>query len=132
MLKIRREVIDKIIVHCRHVVPLEACGYLTDKKGVVCQHYTMTNTDHSPVHFSMDPAEQFAVAKNCRGQGLKMRAVYHSHPTTSAYPSIEDIRLAYDPDLSNVIVSLAGPEPKVESFLINRGKVQPEPIVIVD
>jgi len=31
-----------------------------------------------------------------------------------------------------LIVSLAGPEPKVESFLINRGKVQPEPIVIVD
>jgi len=80
----------------------------------------------------MDPAEQFAVVKKCRRQGLKMRAVYHSHPTTSAYPSIEDIRLAYDPDLSNVIVSLAGPEPKVKSFLINRGKVQPEPIDIVD
>jgi len=132
MLKIRREVIDKIVAHSRQDAPFEACGYLAEKGGVVCQHYAMTNTDHSPVHFSMDPAEQFAVIKKCRAQGLKMRAVYHSHPGTFAHPSAEDIRLAYDPDLSYVIVSLAGPEPRTDSFLISKGKVQSEPMDIVD
>jgi len=132
MLKIRQEVIDEIVVHSRQAAPFEACGYLAGKKGVVCQHFAMTNTDHSPVHYSMDPAEQFAVIKKCRVQGLKMRAVYHSHPATSAYPSAEDVRLAYDPDLSYVIVSLADTKPKVASFLISKGKVQSEPMDIVD
>ena len=84
-----------------------------------------------PVHFSMDPTEQFAAVKECRNQGLKIRAVYHSHPETPARPSDEDIKLAHDPSLSYVIVSLAGADPSIKSFIIKEGVVEPEPLEIV-
>jgi len=68
----------------------------------------------------------------CRNQGLKIRAVYHSHPETPARPSNEDIKLAYDPSLSYVIVSLAGTDPSTKSFIIQEGVVEPEPLEIVN
>jgi len=128
MLKIKQDIIDRITAHGRTEAPFEACGYLAERDGVVCKHFELTNLDKSPVHFSMDPAEQFAAVKECRDQGLKIRAVYHSHPETPARPSLEDIKLAYDPSLSYVIVSLAGPDPSIKSFIIKNGVVEPEPL----
>jgi proteasome lid subunit RPN8/RPN11 len=132
MLKIKKEVVDRIVAQGRTEAPLEACGYLAEKDGVVCKHFELTNIDKSPVHFSMDPAEQFAAVKECRNQGLKIRAVYHSHPETPARPSDEDIKLAYDPSLSYVIVSLADAEPSIKSFTIQKGVVEHEPLKIIN
>ncbi len=67
-----------------------------------------------------------------REKGLKPAAVYHSHPETPARPSEEDIRLAFDPDLSYVIVSLADPRASVNSFKINDNNVDPEIIEIIE
>ena len=132
MLKIKQDVIDRIVAHGRSEAPLEACGYLAERDGVVCKHLELTNIDKSPEHFSMDPAEQFTAAKECRNQGLKIRAVYHSHPETPARPSNEDIKLAYDPSLSYVIVSLAGANPSIKSFIIQKGVVEHEPLEITN
>ena len=132
MLKIKQEVIDKIVEHGGQEAPLEACGYLAEQDGVICKHFELINIDQSPVHYSMDPAEQFATVKKCRDHGLSLRAVYHSHPETPARPSAEDIKLAYDPELSYVIVSLAEPGPTVKSFIIKKGKVTPEPLETVN
>ena len=131
MLKIKQEIVDRIVAHGRNEAPLEACGYLAEKDGVISQHFELTNIDKSPVHFSMDPSEQFAVVKECRNQGLKIRAVYHSHPETPARPSNEDIKLAYDPSLSYIIVSLAEADSNIKSFIIHKGVVELEPLEIV-
>ena len=61
-------------------------------------------------------------------EDLKLAAVYHSHPETPARPSQEDIRLAFDPQISYVIVSLAQPDPSIKSFKIREGNVQHEEI----
>ncbi len=132
MLMIKQEIIDKIVEHGRLEAPLEACGYLAEENGVVSRHFELTNTDQSQEHYSMDPTEQFATVKECRSLGLAIRAVYHSHPETPARPSAEDIKLAYDPSLSYVIVSLAGPAPTVKSFIIKKGEVQLEPLEIIN
>jgi proteasome lid subunit RPN8/RPN11 len=58
-------------------------------------------------------------------------AVYHSHPETAANPSAEDIKLAYDPALSYVIVSLADSSPCINSFTIRNEQVFPERIQII-
>ena len=131
MLKIKQNIINRIVAQGLTEAPLEACGYLAEKNGVVCKHFELTNIDKSPVHFSMDPAEQFAAVKKCRNQGLKIRAVYHSHPETPARPSNEDIKLAYDPSLSYVIVSLADADPSIKSFIIQKGAVEPEQLKII-
>ena len=92
----------------------------------------MTNIDHSPEHFSFDPAEQFKVLREARKEGLEIIANYHSHPATPARPSVEDIRLAFDPQISYVIVSLSSDIPVVKSFLIRNGVVEKEEIQISD
>lgn len=132
MLKITQDIIDKIIAHGRSEAPLEACGYLAQKDGIVCKHIEMKNVDQSPVHYSMDPSQQFAAVRNCRNEGLSIRGVYHSHPETPARPSAEDIKLAYDPALSYVIISLAGIYPTIKSFTIGQDKMLPEEIDIIE
>ena len=132
MLKIKQDIIDWIVLHGRKEAPLEACGYLAEKDGVICQHFELTNIGKSPVHFSMDPAEQFAAVNQSRNLGLIIRAVYHSHPETPARPSPEDIKLAYDPAISYVIVSLAAAEPDIRSYIIQKGAVNPEPLEIIN
>jgi len=132
MLKIPRAIYNDIIAHAREGFPLEVCGILGGRDGVVSAIYRMTNTDLSNEHFMMAPREQFAVVKELRAQGLDMAAIYHSHPETPARPSEEDIRLALTPGVSHLIVSLAvATETVARSFRITDGKVEPEELVLI-
>ena len=130
-MKIKRETLAKIVNHAQKIAPIEACGYLAAQNGVVNKHYELTNIDQSEVHFSFDPKEQFAAIKDARTQGLDVVAVYHSHPASPARPSTEDIRLAYDPNISYVIVSLANGQEDVKSFKIKNSQVSGETIEIL-
>lgn len=122
-LQIEKKILTALLAHGRREEPNEACGYLAAKDGVVCRHFELRNIDAAPDHYSMDPAEQFAVIRRMRDEGLQVAAVYHSHPETPARPSVEDIRLAHDPGMTYVIVSLmAGVDP-VRGFKIRQGEV---------
>ena len=122
-LQIEKKILTALLAHGRREEPNEACGYLAARDGVICRHFELRNIDAAPDHYSMDPAEQFAVIRRMRDEGLQVAAVYHSHPETPARPSVEDIRLAHDPGMTYVIVSLmAGVEP-VRAFKIKQGEV---------
>ena len=129
-LKIQRIIIEQLIAHARDDSPVEACGYLAEKDGIIVAVFRLKNVDASGEHFSLDPVEQFAAMRQMRSAGLRMKAVYHSHPATAARPSAEDIRLANDPDLLYVIVSLLPVEPEIKAFTIRDGQMQPEPLEI--
>ena len=131
MIRITKEVINNITAHARQDISIEACGYLAGKDGVITKHYELTNIDKSLEHYSFDPKEQFVTVKDARGLGLELLANYHSHPETPARPSNEDIKLAHDPSLSYVIVSLAEAKPSIKSFIIQKGVVEPEPLEIL-
>jgi proteasome lid subunit RPN8/RPN11 len=130
MLTIPQSIIDDLIAHAQRDFPLEACGILGGNDGVVSEHYPMANSDKSNEHFTMEPKEQFAVIKDLRAKSKEMLAIYHSHPETPARPSAEDIKLALTPDVSHLIVSLAGETPDVKSYRIEEGAVTLEPITI--
>jgi proteasome lid subunit RPN8/RPN11 len=130
MLNIQQRVIDSLIEHARKDAPIEACGYLAEKDGFVVMSLALTNVDASKEHFSLDPKEQFDAVREIRSRGLRLRAVYHSHPASPARPSEEDIRLAFDPNLSYVIVSL-DKVTVIKSFGIRMGKVEEEEIIII-
>ena len=132
MIKISKPIYEQIIQHAIHELPNEACGYLAGCDGVVSAVYQLTNTDHSPDHFTLDPAEQFKAVKDARSKGLEIMANYHSHPSSPPRPSAEDIRLAYDPTISYVIVSLAADLPLVRSFKITDGTVEQEEIELLE
>lgn len=131
MIEIPQHIIDAIIKQAYNELPDEACGLLTGEGNSVRKQYALTNTDHSPEHFSFDPKEQFAVLKEARKDNLRIIANYHSHPATAARPSEEDIRLAYDPDITYIIVSLAEADPVIKAFSIRKCMVQPVEIKII-
>lgn len=130
-MKIPRAIVNAILAQAEAAVPIEACGYLAGNDGVVVSHFPMTNVDQSEIHFAFDPEEQFQVIKAARQQALQLIGVYHSHPTTPARPSEEDIRLAYDPDMVHVIVSLADHGRGLKAFRIKAGRVTPEALEIL-
>jgi proteasome lid subunit RPN8/RPN11 len=128
MLRIPQQIINDLFEHAQTGLPEEVCGYLAGTDREVTRQFRLTNIDHSNEHFSFDPKEQFLVVREARKAGLEILANYHSHPETPARPSQEDIRLAYDPNISYVIVSLAAEMPDVKSFRIKNGEVEKEEI----
>lgn len=130
-MKIPQHIVEAIYAQAVQETPVEACGYLAGKEAEVFKHYPMTNADQSAEHFSLDPKEQFAIIKQTRAEGLDIIAVYHSHPATPARPSEEDIRLAYDPNISYVIASLANNQHTIKSFTIKNGNVEQETLEVV-
>lgn len=132
MLVISKDILGKILKQGMAESPLEACGYLAGKGANILKHYPMKNIDKSTDHFSLDPKEQFAVIKNVRAEGLELIAVYHTHPRSQARPSAEDIRLAFDPSIIYVIVSLLDKVPSLKAYRIIKGVVNEEGVVIKD
>ena len=105
-IRIPEAILDGIRTQGRAEAPNEACGYLLGGDGRAQLQHPMTNVDHSPVHFSLDPEEQFAALARARSLGLDLLAVYHTHPETPARMSDEDIRLARDPKAVYAIYSI--------------------------
>ncbi len=122
-MKILKDIVDEIIRHAKNDLPYEACGYLAGQGENVTKAYAVKNTDKSHEHFSFDPEDQFRVIKDMRKKDLAPIAVYHSHPETPARPSKEDIKLAYDPDISYLIISLCRDLPDIKSFKIRKGRI---------
>lgn len=132
MITIPEHIINKMVAHAQSELPNEACGLLTGVDGEVLAHYPLTNADASPEHFSFDPREQFSVLKESRAAGQKILANYHSHPKSPARPSEEDIRLAADPNIIYVIVSLAGKKADVKAYArqVSQNRMRPCEILI--
>jgi [CysO sulfur-carrier protein]-S-L-cysteine hydrolase len=131
MLSIPKQFYDAMIEQALTEYPNECCGLLAGKHGRVSRIYKMTNTQHSPINYLMDPREQFAAFKDLRKKGLELLAIYHSHPHTQAYPSKTDVRLAYYPEAAYLIFSLADKtKPVLNAYRISNpngeGTITPE------
>lgn len=127
----------KIVAHAESVYPNEACGLLGGvmQDGVrdVREVYLLTNVDASNEHFSMDPREQLAAIKDMRSKGLQPLGNWHSHPETPSRPSEEDVRLAYDPNATYMILSLESRmAPNLNAFRIREGKYEWEILELYD
>lgn len=131
-IKIPQNIIDAIIKQAYNELPNETCGLLSGIENTVQTHYPMTNIDHSPEHFSFDPKEQFQVLKESRKVGQKIIANFHSHPESPARPSEEDIRLANDPNIIYIIISLAEETPDIKAFEKVEDKLVAYPIEVIE
>jgi proteasome lid subunit RPN8/RPN11 len=125
MLRLNKSDYDKILAHAKENLPEEACGLIAGTKDgdtkEIKKVYLLTNIDHTNEHFSMDPKEQLAAVKDMRANGLTPLGNWHSHPESPARPSEEDKRLAYDPTVNYLILSLMNAdEPVLKAFDINK------------
>lgn len=84
----------------------------------------MENTEHSDVFYMMDSREQFEVFDAIERDGLKLLAIFHSHPHSPPRPSAKDMELAFYPDAFYLIVSLMHEEPEARVFRMIDGAVQ--------
>lgn len=119
-----------MLAHCKEGLPNEACGILAGSGSEVSNIYKMTNIENSPVSYFMDSEEQFKIMKEIREKNFSMIAIFHSHPSSAAYPSQRDESLAFYDDATYVIVSLIGTEPVVRGFSIREGKIQEIEIIV--
>ncbi len=131
-MRIRKRVIEQLTDHAKKEAPLEACGYLAAKDGIITALYALANIDKSGEHFSFDPKEQFTAVRDARTKGLEICAAYHSHPASPARPSEEDIALAHDPRMLYVIVSLGQGREDIRAFRIRNKSVEPVALEVID
>ncbi|MDR2023144.1 MAG: M67 family metallopeptidase [Hungatella sp.] len=124
-----------IVEHARKGLPNEVCGLIAGtvegQSKTVQKVYLLSNPDQSPEHFSIDPKEHLYAIKDMRGNGWSPLGNFHSHPSTPARPSQEDIRLAYDPFASYLILSLAEDIPVLKAFGITGDVVEQQEIVVI-
>lgn len=133
--RLKKSDYDAIVGHAKAGLPNEACGLIAGivQGGLkmVEKVYLLSNPDQSPEHFSIDPREQLAAVKDMRARGLSPLGNFHSHPSTPSRPSQEDIRLAYDPKASYLILSLAEETPVLRAFEIAGGAITLQTLEII-
>ena len=109
-IRIKRTDYNAIVTYCLDGLPDESCGliagHIDGNVKAIEKVYFLTNLDHNNVHFTMDPKEQLAAVKDARKLGLTMLGNFHSHPESPSRPSEEDKRLAFDPKINYLILSL--------------------------
>jgi [CysO sulfur-carrier protein]-S-L-cysteine hydrolase len=137
-LRITRAAAEEMIEHCADGRPNEACGILGSANGEVVKVFRMKNAAGSPVRYSLDPKEQFAVYRKLDDNDWELGGVFHSHTRTDAYPSPTDVRLASE-DVPYVIVSLAVDPPDIRAFRIAKeswdaeeGEIVEVPVTILE
>jgi proteasome lid subunit RPN8/RPN11 len=119
-----------ILEHCLEEKPYEACGILTGRGSQVLQAYATDNAKRSPVFFEVEGEQQERVFREMEERGEELLAIYHSHPTAPALPSLNDVNQAvHFPQAIRVIISLNGPT-AVRAFHIQNGKVKDVMIAI--
>jgi len=93
--------------HVAEEAPLEACGLVGGRPGVLQVVYPVTNSLQSRSRYRMDGQEQLAAFLDIESAGLALLAIYHSHPTgPQTLSDIDREELRY-PDLLQLVWFIA-------------------------
>jgi proteasome lid subunit RPN8/RPN11 len=131
MIKIPKSIYLEMVEHAKRECPLECCGILGGKDHTVEKGFELQNAEKSPVRYFMSPQEQLKVFEEMGKEAMEMVAIYHSHTHTIPFPSETDVRLAYYPEVSSIIISLKDEDPMVKAFRIGKEAIYLEEIEII-
>ena len=98
---------DQIVAHAIALAPRECCGIVSGRSGELQELHELTNLEPGPDRYRVDDAELFRLYQDLDRRGDEVVAIYHSHPTSPAYPSATDVDLAAWADVVYMICSLA-------------------------
>ena len=106
-IQIPRKITNQLL-HVAQISPeLEICGLIGRKIGLPSSCYPVNNSaEHPRQRFQLDAAGQIAAMAKMRDRGEELFAIYHSHPSAPATPSITDLEQAAYPDALYLIISL--------------------------
>lgn len=96
------------LLHLAQVSPeQEVCGLIGSINNKASSCYPIENTAEQPENrFQLDAKQQINAISTMREKNETLFAIYHSHPTTPAFPSATDIKLATYPEAVYLIISL--------------------------
>ncbi|WP_180968303.1 Mov34/MPN/PAD-1 family protein [Cytobacillus massiliigabonensis] len=130
--KIKKAVYEEMILHCQETLPYEACGLLSGIQSNGTKLWKIKNESLNSNRFSMSKESIELTSKNANKIGEKISGIFHSHPSSPAYPSSHDIGNTPYPDLAYLIVSFYKGNVEVGCFQINDGLVIPIKLIVVD
>lgn len=121
-----------MLAHLRAQLPHEGCGLLAGRGERVTHVLAADNiAPHPLVEYEMEPHQQLAHFEFIEAQGLELLGIFHSHPSSPAYPSATDRARAYYPGAVYVIASWLNPaQPEVRAFLLDDERVQEVELVV--
>ena len=114
--------LEEILAHAREAQPSECCGLIGGADdGRTKSIYRLRNIASNPeIAYEAAPEELFAAQRLMREREERLLAIYHSHPrAVIPYPSETDVRLAYYPSATYLIIGLAGSNPILKAFQIS-------------
>ena len=130
-MKIRQDVLTKIVAHAVEDLPNECCGLLIGTADMVEDTSRARNTKRSRTKFQVEPADHFAAIRRARAAGFEIVGAYHSHPSGPSGPSETDRARLTDPSMFHVIISLAHGTRTVRAFRLTDGNFSPLELVPV-
>ncbi|SRR6266498_1815519 len=122
MISLDQNQVQRIFAHARETDPAECCGLLGGAEaGRVTSVYRLRNiAENQQIAYEAAPEDLFCAQRQIRERGEQLLAIYHSHPRSSEpEPSDTDVRLAYYPSATYLIVGLGGSVPIMRAFLIS-------------
>ncbi|HYY80427.1 MAG TPA: M67 family metallopeptidase [Actinomycetes bacterium] len=130
MLAIDQDGYQALVAHARAELPNEACALLAGGDRVE-RIFPVPNAEASPTMYVIDPRDYLRAEEEWDRHGWELKAVFHSHVATDAYPSRTDVGLAL-PGVTYLILSLADPDtPLLRGFRIQDGHVSEEPVRVL-
>lgn len=133
---IDRTAYNAMIEHMQQAAPLEGVGLLAGPRPAeghqmsrrVDRWVPQVNVSEFPrARYEVAPEQTIADWQALDAEGRRPWVVCHSHVTTNAAPSPNDIRYAADPSLLHMIVSLAGSRPVVRLWRLDAHSLRPNP-----
>ncbi len=105
--KLPRPLVNELLHQAQLGADCEVCGLIGAREDVPQHCYPVPNIAPEPQQrFIMDPKEQIDALRQMRERGEALFAIYHSHPTAPAAPSMMDLDEAGYPDALYLIISL--------------------------
>lgn len=108
MIKIKKQVFDKLTEHAEKSYPYEGCGILTGIPGELVEVHFVENKimDRKRDRYEIDPRDFLRVDNLSKDKGYEIVGFYHSHPDHPPLPSDFDIEHAW-PEYIYIIISVA-------------------------
>lgn len=135
-IRLKREHIDAMVAHALEDAPIECCGLLAAKDGVVAAVRRAKNKEASPYRFSIDPLETRKHEQAIDDVGMELAGFYHSHTGSHAVPSPTDIRMMgpfFGPPFVHFVIGVADREkPEVRVWHIDGSERVERTFQVVD
>lgn len=108
-----------LVIHARTDYPHETCGLLRGRDGCVLEVLPARNVAIDPRRDYEVDASTLLQALRWEDKGDELIAIYHSHPSSPAYPSAVDAANAFYPDSITLILSLQNrDEPHLNGYFL--------------